>query len=126
MASADRPTTVTLDEVEARLAVVVRRLTAVAGGASLCVISRAGGSVDGAKHLEGRMAVLSELKRGARSQPVVPLANVAKPIAEQWRADLERQKQRDAAAGWVAYRAGGVDELDELFGHFDEVAGARS
>ena len=116
MASAERPAAVTLDEVEARLTRVTRELTAVAGGASLCVISRAGGSVDGAKHLESRMAVLSELKRSARRQPEAPLAAVAVPIARQWRADLERQLERDAGGGWVAYRAGGVDELDELIG----------
>lgn len=37
-------------------------------------------------------------------------------IGQRWRDDLERQQQRAAAAGWVAYRAGGVDELEELFG----------
>ena len=116
MASADRPSVVSLDEVETRLTQVMSQLTDAAGGASLCVISRSGGTVDGAKYLEGRVAVLSELKRSARHEPDKPLADLAAPIGRQWHADLERQQQRGAAAGWVAYRAGGVDELEELFG----------
>ena len=78
-----------------------------------------------AKHLEGRMAALSELRRSARAQPDTPLAALAEPIAQRWRADLARQLERDAAAGWVAYRAGGIDELDELLGPSAEGDGAR-
>jgi hypothetical protein len=103
-----------LAEIEARLDAVMPQLTAATGGASLCMISRSTGPVDGAKYLEGRMAVLSELKRAVRRDPQATLAVVADPTARQWRSDLALQRERGASGGWVAYRAGGVDELEEL------------
>ncbi len=116
MASAEAPAQQTLVELEARLAQVLPQLTAASGGASLCVLSRSTGPVDGAKYLEGRMALLVELKRAVRREPQAPFADVADPIARQWRSDLQLQQERGAARGWIAYRAGGVDELDDLLG----------
>ena len=114
MASAETPASAVLDELESRLANLMPRLADAAGGASLCMLSRSSGPVDGAKYLEGRMAVLSELKRAVRRAPDLPFAELAAPIAAQWRSDLALQQERGATRGWVAYRAGGVDELDEL------------
>ena len=116
MASAEAPAQDALAELDARLAEVLPQLTAASGGASLCLISRSTGPVDGAKYLEGRMAVLSEFKRAVGRSPGSSLAEVADPVARQWRSDLALQQERGAARGWVAYRAGGVDELEELLG----------
>jgi len=80
------------------------------------MISRSTGPVDGAKYLEGRMAVLVELQRVIRREPQTSFASVAEPVARQWRSDLQLQRERGATRGWVAYRAGGVDELDDLLG----------
>lgn len=114
MASAESPAHEVLPELDQRLALVMPQLTAASGGASLCMISRSTGPVEGAKYLEGRMALLTELRRAARTSPDSPFGVVADPIARQWRSDLALQRERGAAKGWVAYRAGGVDELDEL------------
>ena len=117
MDSAERPTvSPALDAVDERLLELTGQLGSAAGDASLCQISRSTGPVDGVKYLEGRVAVLSELKRAARRRPDLPLASVADPILRQWRSDLGLQQERGATKGWVAYRAGGVDELSELFG----------
>lgn len=116
MVLAEAPAQQSLAEIETRLAQVTSRLTDVAGDASLCMLSRSTGPVDGAKYLEGRMAVLVELKRAIARGPGASLAAVAKPIARQWRSDLQLQRERGATQGWVAYRAGGVDELEELLG----------
>ena len=116
MASAETPSHDALPQLEVRLAKVMPQLTTASAGASLCMISRSTGPVDGAKYLEGRMAVLSELKRAVRRAPNASLAAVAEPIGRQWRSDLALQQDRGSARGWVAYRAGGVDELEELLG----------
>jgi hypothetical protein len=112
--SAEAPAQHMLVELEARLAQVLPQLTAASGGASLCMLSRSTGPVDGAKYLEGRMALLAELKRAVQRDPQARFADVADPIARQWRSDLQLQRERGAGSGWVAYRAGGVDELDDL------------
>ena len=116
MVSAETQAQELLATLDARLAALMPQLATTAGEASLCMISRSTGPVDGVKYLEGRMAVLSELKRAVRREPAAALAVVADPIARQWRTDLELQRERGAVRGWVAYRAGGVDELDELLG----------
>ena len=114
MVSAEAPAQDVMAELDARLAELMPRLAAASGGASLCMISRSTGPVDGAKYLEGRMAALSELKRGVQRSPGSSLAVVADPIIRGWRSDLALQQERGATRGWVAYRAGGVDELEDL------------
>lgn len=116
MVSADGTAAAAVDEIDARISGVMSELTSVTAGGSLCMISRSTGPVDGAKYLEGRMAALGELKRAACRQPEADLADVARPIVALWRSDLELQQERGARKGWVAYRAGGVDVLEELLG----------
>jgi len=55
VASADQAPS-PLAAVEARQDELLPRLTAPAGAASLCMISRSSGPVDGAEYLEGRVA----------------------------------------------------------------------
>ena len=101
-------------EVDRRLGAVEAELTAAAGGASLCSISRSGGgSVPTVKYLEGRMAALLELRRTVRRTS----DDGADPVAAartEWTTALEDLRRRDAGPDWLAYRAGGVDELNEL------------
>ncbi|MEX1280369.1 MAG: hypothetical protein AB1Z55_06575 [Acidimicrobiia bacterium] len=99
--------------IDDRLAAVEAELTAAAGDVSLCTISRSGGSVDGIKYLEGRMAALAEARRLTRHDPRLDPATI-QSIASTWREQLVVVRERDAGRGWVAYRAGGVDELDDL------------
>jgi hypothetical protein len=67
------------------------------------------------KYLEGRQAMLTELLRRMRSAPRTDDAVLA-DVAQAWRAALDDAVQRDLGGGWVAYRAGGTDEADELLG----------
>ena len=68
----------------------------------------------GVKYLEGQMAVLMELERAARSgdDPVSTSAE----ILDRWSARLDGARQRGMSADWIAYYAGGVDELTAVFG----------
>ena len=95
-----------------RRAAVERELVAAAGDDSLCAVSKSGGEVDAVKYLEGRMAVLMQLGGVLRRH-----GDVATAIAEMlsdWSAQLTSVQERDAGRGWIAYRAGGVDELSGL------------
>jgi hypothetical protein len=98
--------------VDRRRVIVEEQLGAAAGDRSLCAISRAGGRVDGVKYLEGRLSALREVRR-ALKEGRSPETLIAERRAD-WQAELDRLRAADAGRGWVAYRAGGVDELDEL------------
>jgi hypothetical protein len=100
-------------EIEGRRTVVAQELAAVAGDASLCTLSASGGPVDGVKYLEGRLAVLTELRRALRAG-AEPAEEVVGRLARQWRGHLDRARADSLARGWIAYRAGGVDELASL------------
>lgn len=93
---------------------IERELSAVAGDASLCAISRSAGSVPGAKYLEGRRAAVVEVRRAMRSGR--SLAEIVEDRATVWRAELALTEERSMGPDWRAYRAGGVDELDSLAG----------
>jgi hypothetical protein len=93
---------------------IERELSAVAGDASLCAISRSAGSVPGAKYLEGRRAAVVEVRRAMRSGR--PLAEIVEDRSAVWRAELALTEERSMGPDWRAYRAGGVDELDSLAG----------
>jgi hypothetical protein len=63
------------------------------------------------------MAALSELRRALRGggdDSPETLVALAAPILATWRADLAARREREAGKGWVAYRAGGVDELEDV------------
>lgn len=103
---------------EAATAVVateIRRLelelTQVASGRSLCAISKSAGSVPGVKYLEGRLVAAGEL---ARSITANTPCQQAWTLLDSWRHALERVSQSRFGPDWVAYRAGGVDELTEI------------
>ncbi len=98
-----------LDERRRR---VEQELTAAAGGSSLCSISRSAGSVPGVKYLEGRMAALRQIERARRAREALPAAAVA--TRRRWAEHLDGARRRDMGPDWIAYYAGGVDELEDL------------
>ncbi|MFP4310978.1 MAG: hypothetical protein ACLFS9_03220 [Nitriliruptoraceae bacterium] len=98
--------------LQARLGVLERELSATTGDVSLCAISRSAGSVPAVKHLEGRLAALMELRRAGREDG--PHPGTLETLLATWRRGLEEVRAREAGPDWVAYRAGGVDELEEL------------
>jgi hypothetical protein len=65
--------------------------------------------VPGIKYLEGQMAALMELERAERRGD--GLASASAEILDRWSARLDGARQRGMSADWVAYYAGGVDEL---------------
>lgn len=101
-----------MDVLATRRHAVEAELAAAAGDVSLCTISRSGGPVDGVKHLEGRLAALAQVERAIRGGGR-PDADVLRAALAEWREALDDVRSRDAGRGWVAYRAGGVDELAE-------------
>jgi hypothetical protein len=96
-----------LSIVEVRLGEVGVRLTATTGGLALC---RLDGHMASAKELEGRMAVLLELRRALRKDPQADVSG----IPDRWRADLDRRRAAGDSAAWLAYLSGGVAEADQL------------
>jgi hypothetical protein len=95
--------TALLPTVEARLGVVGERLTVTSGGQALC---RLDGHMASTKELEGRMAILLEIRRALRADPQADIS----AIADRWRADLERRRAAGASPAWLAYLSGGVEE----------------
>ena len=106
------PTEVThlLDQ---RARVVEAELSAALGDASLCAVSKTAGQVPAAKHLEGRLAALSQLRRTVPPAPEDVHAAI-RSLRAEWQQALEHVVARDFGPDWRAYRAGGVDELTEL------------
>lgn len=96
-----------LPQVEDRLGEVGTRLTATTGGQALCRLDR---DVASAKELEGRMAVLLELRRALRKDAQTDVS----VIAERWRADLERRRAAGSSVAWLSYLSGGLAEVDLL------------
>jgi hypothetical protein len=88
-------------------------LLTVAGGASLCAISKNAGSVPAAKYFEGRLVALKDLRRSLGPNDEGH-ADVVDAIHESWAASLATATNRGAGSDWLAYYAGGVDELEEL------------
>lgn len=100
------------EPLEDRLRRVEEELSSAAGGESLCSISKAAGSVPAAKYLEGRLAALLQLRRAIRAGGEISACR--DELSGEWREALDDVIQRDFGSDWKAYRAGGVDELEEL------------
>ncbi|HYN56309.1 MAG TPA: hypothetical protein VES03_03815 [Motilibacterales bacterium] len=98
-----------MDRLEARLGEVGTKLTAAAGGQALC---RLDGQATSAKELEGRMALLLEVRRAVRADPQVDLS----AIADKWRVDLAVRQERGASPAWISYLTGGLAETGLLAG----------
>ncbi len=99
------------NSIAERRKLVEQELSAAAGGASLCSISRSAGPVPGVKYLEGRLAVLMELGRANRRGN--DLEAFTAGARERWSERLRSAQQRGMGADWTAYYAGGVDELTD-------------
>ncbi|MCK6210764.1 hypothetical protein KZX45_09445 [Georgenia sp. EYE_87] len=103
--------------VRARRQVAVERLTAAAGNASLCTLSRSGEPRPTVKYLEGAVSALSDVQRTLRGPAHDPAAGPAAAAAvsavrERWVA--RRGQSAASSPAWQAYLDGAVDELDEL------------
>ena len=96
--------------VEDRLGEVGVRLTATTGGQALC---RLDGHLASAKELEGRMAVLLELRRALRKDPRADITG----FADRWSADLQRRQAAGDSVSWLAYLSGGLAEVEQLRQH---------
>ncbi len=86
-------------------------LNNAAAGRSLCAISKSAGSVPGAKYLEGRLVAARELARQLDGGAVCDSGRV---LLARWRQALDDVTESRFGADWLAYRAGGVDELTDV------------
>lgn len=96
-----------LARVEQRLGEVGARLNATSGGQALC---RLNADATTAKELEGRMALLVELRRALRADPLAD----TRVIADRWAGDLASRRARGASQSWLAYLGGAVSESEVL------------
>jgi hypothetical protein len=88
-------------------------LAAAAGGAAVCVFTKAGTAVPGIKYHEGRRAALKEVSR-VSGRTARDAHDVAAEVRRSWAEDLERLTERAAGPDWIAYRQGGLDALADL------------
>jgi hypothetical protein len=102
--------------VAAEIARLEHELTLAASGRSLCAISRSAGSVPGVKYLEGRLVAAGELARSLTAES--PCAQ-ARTLLHGWTNALAEVTNSRFGPDWVAYRAGGVDELTEILQLWD-------
>jgi hypothetical protein len=105
--------------LEERFDRVGTELRVATAGASLCSVSKVAGSVPTVKYLEGRMAVLLQLRR--RAAAVDEALNAVNDLVAEWTGELERVQEAGFGSDWRAYRAGGVDELGELSERLQEM-----
>lgn len=98
----------TIDE---QLSALQEQLGAVVGDASLCTVSRAAGPVPGVKYLEGAVTALREVRRAIGDGD--EQASALERALARWRSELQRAREREMGPDWLAYRAGGVDALED-------------
>lgn len=97
-----------------RLERVEAELVVASGDASLCALSRSGRPVPAVKHLEGRSAALREVSRAIRTGGAEGTPGLVAERRRVWADALADLEARAAGPDWLAYRTGGVDELDAL------------
>jgi hypothetical protein len=97
--------------VAAEIERLEHELTRAASGQSLCALSRSAGSVPGVKYLEGRLVAAGDLARSLTGES--PCAQ-ARTLLHGWTDALAAVTNGRFGPDWVAYRAGGVDELAEI------------
>lgn len=91
------------ERIAAARAAAFEALTTVAGGASLCTVSRE--SLPAAKYHEGAVAALGDALRAART-------DAALPRSAEWGAQWARLADTDRS--WKAYVVGGREALAHL------------
>lgn len=105
-------TTIDRDAVRSLERAALERLAQAAGDRSMCAISRDGRPHAAAKYHEGAVSALAEVRRGlpAAATPA-DAAELVRAALDRWAAQAERNPD---APAWVAYAAGGRDELARL------------
>ena len=92
-------------------------LDAIAGGRSLCSISRQGATVPAAKYHEGAAAALAEARRAIEALADGPDgAQSARAALLDVRARWQTQSRTRGRTGpdWTGYLAGGLDALEQM------------
>ena len=103
-----------------RRALIEAELVAATGGASLCSISRSAGSVPAAKYLEGRLTAVRDLSRLVAKTTTKDPRHDIEQLLPTWQQGLDHSHDHDRGTDWIAYFAGGVDELTELAANIAE------
>ena len=98
-------------------------LTAAAGSASLCTVSRSGRPMPGVKYPEGAWVALRDVRRALSATDGMSAA--LDEVRQRWAADLARHTDAGSGPDWLSYLTGGLDALDALAESLDS-AGTHS
>ena len=108
---------VLIESFRARERAALKDLDAVAGGRSLCSISRQGAPVPDAKYHEGAVAALAEARRAFEALADGPDGGQsARAALLDVRARWLAQSRTRGRTGpdWTGYLAGGLDALEQM------------
>ena len=110
---------VLLESIQARENLALGDLGTLAGGQSLCELSRADTPLATVKYHEGAAAALAEARRAVCSVLEGPgSADTDRSALQSIRANWLAQSRSPGRTGpsWGSYLAGGLDALDQLVG----------
>lgn len=101
-----------MELLDRRISDAEATLSAAAGSASLCTVSRSGTPMPGVKYPEGAWVALRDVRRTLAASDGIDGA--LEIVRERWSADLAQHIETGSGSGWIAYLTGGVDALDSL------------
>ena len=110
---------VLIEPLRARERRALSDLAAVAGGRSLCSMSREGAAVPAAKYYEGAAAALAEARRAVEEAVDGPAGAQATRAAflgvrARWRTQSHTMGRK--GLDWTGYLTGGLDALEQMIG----------
>lgn len=111
---------VLIESFRARERTALADLVAIAGGQSLCSLSRDGATVPAAKYHEGAVAALGESRRAVEAVVDGPDGEHAARAAlldvrARWRA--QSRSIGRTGPSWTGYLTGGLDALQQMIDH---------
>ncbi len=112
------------DVLDRRIAEAEATLSAAAGSASLCTVSRSGTPMPGVKYPEGAWVALRDVRRTLAASDGIDGA--LEIVRERWSADLAQHTATGSGSDWMAYLTGGLDALDSLAETLDSPSATSS
>jgi hypothetical protein len=112
-----------VESVRARERAALADLAAIAGGQSLCSISRQGATVPAAKYREGAAAALAQSRRAVEAVGDGPASQKPGRVAllevrARWREQSRIMGQR--GPDWTGYLTGGLDALEQMIDDMED------
>lgn len=101
-----------MELLDRRISDAEATLSAAAGSASLCTVSRSGTPMPGVKYPEGAWVALRDVRRAVPATGDV--SDALDEVRQRWSADLASHTDAGSGPDWLSYLTGGVDALDSL------------